>query len=114
MFDSDSDPDTRIRFISDLRQLADLLDANPGLPVPAYGHSITVHADSTDNGGRAQVDSVAAHLGMHVRDDTARGGHYVTGRDFGALSYRVIAIPEAAMQRHLALYTYTDCVAPDE
>ena len=108
-----TDPDVRAAFITALRQLADFLDANPDLPVPPYGISIDVHAERTDDGGKTEVDSVAGQLGAHVRDDTARGGHYRTGRDFGSVRYGVVSVSSDSYRRYLADSSYRGCVTPD-
>jgi hypothetical protein len=109
-----TDPVVRARFIRDLRQLADYLDTHPDIPVPVHGTTVLVHADSTDSTGIAQVNAIAEQLGTPVQDDTAEGGHYLTERDFNSVGYRVVAIPDAARQRHLAHYSYSGCVTPDE
>jgi hypothetical protein len=108
-----TDPAVRARFITGLRQLADFLDAHPDIPVPPYGTTIDVHAESTDNGGQAQVDAVAEQLGTPVQDDTAEGGHYRTVRDFSSVGYVVVAIPDASYRRYLAHSSYRGCVTPD-
>ena len=108
-----TDPEIRTRFIAGLRQLADYLDANPDLPVPPYAITIDVYAGRTDNGGKAQVDSVAGQLGAHVRDDTANGGHYYTGRDFGYVRYDVVSVSDVSYRQYLADSSYQGCVTPD-
>jgi hypothetical protein len=108
-----TDPIARSNFITGLRQLADYLDTHPDVPVPPYGDRIDVHADSTDNGGKAQVDAMAEKLGTPVQDDTAEGGHYRTVREFGSIAYVVVAIPDVSYARYLAHNSYRDCVDPD-
>ena len=108
-----TDPAVRDQFITGLRQLADFLDAHPDVPVPPYGTTITVSAESTDNGGKAQVDAVAEQLGASVDDDTAESGHYRTMRDFSHVGYHVVAISDAAYARHRAESSYWGCVTPD-
>lgn len=108
-----TDPAVRAEFITGLRQLADFLDTHPDVPVPPYGTTVDVHADSTDSGGKAQVDAVAEQLGVLVQDDTAEGGHYRAMRDFSYVGYVVVAIPDASYQRYLAHSSYRDCVTPD-
>ena len=49
-----TDPSARASFIGDLRALADFLDRHPAIPVPLYGECFTLHAASTDDGGRGQ------------------------------------------------------------
>ena len=87
-----TDPATRQAFITGLRDLADYLDRNPAIPVPKTGETITVHASPADDGGRAQVDHIAALLDADLRDETARGGHYWAVRNFGPIGYEIAAI----------------------
>jgi hypothetical protein len=108
-----TDPAVRTQFINGLRQLADFLDTHPDVPVPPYGTTIDVHVDSTDHGGKAQVDAVAEQLGASVDDDTAESGHYRTMRDFGYVGYCAVAISDASYRRYLADKTYWGCVTPD-
>jgi hypothetical protein len=108
-----TDPAVRDQFITGLRQLADFLDAHPDLPVPPYGTTITVNADSADIDGKAQVDAAAEQLGTPVHDDTAASGHYSTIRAFGRIGYDVVAISDASYARYLAHSSYWDSVTPD-
>ena len=108
-----TDPANRGQYIAGLRELADFLDAHPDVPVPLYGTTITVNADSTDTGGKAQVDAAAEQLGTPVHDDTDDSGHYSTIRAFGRIGYDIVAISDASYARYLAHSTYYDCVAPD-
>lgn len=108
-----TDPATRKAFITGLHDLADYLTANPDVPVPPYGETILVHADSADHGGREQVDHIAALLGTPVHDETADGGHYTSDRTFGPVAYCAVAIPDAARARHKAHESYWGCVTPD-
>jgi hypothetical protein len=103
----------RQAFITGLRNLADYLDQHPAVPVPAYGTEILLSADSTDNGGCAQVDHFARQLGITVEDDLADSGHYRAVRSFGPVGYRMAAISDHAMARHHAESSYTGCVTPD-
>ena len=54
-----TDPGAKGRFTRALRELADYLDQNTAIPVPKTGETVTVHANSADYGGRAQVDHIA-------------------------------------------------------
>ena len=87
-----TDLGARGRFIRALRDLADYLDQNPAIPVPKTGETVTVHASPADDGGRAQVDHIAALLNASIRDETARGGHYWAVRQFGPIGYEIAAI----------------------
>lgn len=74
MKDYTTDPGAKARFTRALRDLAGYLDRNPAIPVPKTGETITVHASPAGDGGRAQVDHIAALLDASIRDETARGG----------------------------------------
>lgn len=100
-------------FITGLRDLANYLARNPGVPVPAGGIDVTVHADSDEDGGLLQVDHVARLMGVRVTDETAHGGHYTATRLFGPVGYTVVSIPVICMERHHALMSYHGHVAPD-
>jgi hypothetical protein len=101
----------RAATIAGLREIADFLEAHPGLPVPRYGLKIAVHA-GTDTGaeddaaGRAEVDAAATILG--ATPTTTVGGHYEVARAFaGGWQYEVLRIPAEAMRRHDAQQSYT-------
>jgi hypothetical protein len=108
-----TDPGTRQAFITGLRQLADYLEANPVLPVPPFSTDINVQADSTETGGRTQVDVIAEQLGVPVQDETAEVGHYSAERDFGPVTYCAISISDARMALHRALHSYFGHVTPE-
>jgi hypothetical protein len=108
-----TDPKTRAEFITSLRAMAEFLDRNPAVPVPARGADVLLSTDSYEDGGKAQVDNVARLLGATVVDDTAHDGHYVAGRMFGCLAYRVVSIPALSMAKHYADMSYSGCVTPD-
>ena len=93
-----TDPSARASFIGDLRALADFL---------------ALHAASTDDGGRDQVNHVACLLGATITDEIASGGHYRAERAFGQITYSVVSIPEAHMAAYHALNSYDGCVSPD-
>jgi hypothetical protein len=105
--------DTRQAFITGLRDLADYLDQNPAVPVPAYGTEIQLCASSTDDGGCAQVSHFARHTGATVENRLAYSGHYVAARSFGPVSYRIVAISDARMAAYHAESTYWGNVTPD-
>lgn len=105
----------RAQIIAGLRELANLLEANPGLPITKYP-DFMVHAgqvdmdmdDQDEDAKRAAVDAVAAALDLPTQ--THQGHHSVTWSsaaaepDYSAyrLTYRVTAITEAAMLAHRA------------
>ena len=105
--------DHRQAFITGLGDLACYLASHPALPVPRHGTEILLSADSTDDGGCAQVDHFARQLGVTPHDDLADTGHYSAARSFGPVGYRMTAISDHAMARHHAEMTYSGCITPD-
>jgi hypothetical protein len=104
----------RHQTITGLRQLADFLEANPAVPVHEYGREYTIYTRGSDKSGRAQVDRIAALLGVTPDDETNRGGHYTATKTFGRISYRVIHIPAQARQAHHARASYETNIRLDE
>jgi len=103
----------RTDLIAGLHALADFLDANPALPVPALSADLLVHVRGTDAEQRTEVDRVAGLLGVSVEDQTARGGHYTAARDFGPVEYRCVAIPAKVMALHEARQSYARSIIPN-
>jgi hypothetical protein len=105
---------TRTKVITGLRQLADHLETHPDVPVTRHGWDLNIYPDRGDGDGpaRAEVDRIAAILGVQVNDETPRGGHYIASRAFGLISYAAVHIPAREMAAHRALMSYTDCVTP--
>jgi hypothetical protein len=108
-----TDPEHRSDYINGLRQLADYLDANPGVPVPKYGTSITVLADLADDGGIRQVEDIAAQLAAPVITDLDLG-RYAASRTFGPVGYEAVSHTRAVMAAYHALSSYDGCVTPDD
>ena len=106
-------PDARRAFITGLRDLADYLDRHPAVAIPAHGTEILLSAASADDGGCAQVDYFARQLGVPAENSLAHSGHYEAARSFGPVGYRMTAISDHAMARHLAHYSYSGYVTPD-
>jgi hypothetical protein len=108
----------RAQVIAGLRELADLLDAHPELPVET-SPDVCVHAGPVDPGTddededakRAVVDQAAAVLGTPLTDHE---GHYETtwksqGEDpynYYRVKYRVLSITKASMRAHEARQSY--------
>jgi hypothetical protein len=86
-----SDPAERAELISGFRALADYLESNPEVPAPAYSAVYAFPPDGEWPAMRAEIDSIAAWLGVIARETA--GGHYVAVRSFGPIEYRAVAIP---------------------
>lgn len=108
-------PVPRDQIISGLRQLADYLDAHPAIPVAPYGWELLVGTYRTsDPDGIAEIDRIAANLGVTAQGDIADGDHYAAIRTFGPITYRAFHIPSASRAVHRAFMTYCNSVTPDE
>jgi len=86
-----SDPAERAELISGFRALADYLESNPEVPAPGYSAVYTFPPDGDWPAMRAEIDTVAAWLGVIARETP--GGHYLAVRSFGPVEYRAVAIP---------------------
>lgn len=100
----------RQELIAGLRELADLLEANPDLPVH-LSHDFTVHALENDDTANGEIVTAAART-LGVTPSTTPGGHYVAQRMLtGRVSYRVVAVPRQQMQEHRDLMSYQSAFA---
>jgi hypothetical protein len=108
---------TRGKVLTGLRQLADWLEAHPDIPAARWGWDLHVCVDDPrardEATGRAEVDRIAAVLGVSVDDRTARGGHYTASRTFGLITYQVAHISERHMADYAALMSYSGSVLPE-
>jgi hypothetical protein len=103
----------RERVTSGLRQAADYLDQHPDVPVIEHGWTLlSFPPRDDDTTGRAEVDRVAAVLGVTPRDDTADGGHYRAVRAFGPVTYEFVHVPARQQAAHRALMSYSGAIAP--
>lgn len=103
----------RSKVTGGLRQLADWLDAHPDVPVCPYGWDLHIYPHLADEAaGRAEVDRIAAMLGVHVTDETQDGGHYRAIRSFGLITYEAVHIPQRYRDTYEALMSYQGCVTP--
>ena len=83
----------RERLIAGLRQLADFLGQNPGVPVPRYAEVIVFPARGSNAGMFAEVDVVAQQIGATASSAGSPAGHYSAARVFGPVYYRAVAVP---------------------
>jgi hypothetical protein len=104
----------RQAYITGLRQLADYLDANPGVPVPRYGTTILLLTRLAEDGGIAEIVDIAAQLAAPVIDATQDMGSYRTCRSFGSVTYEAVSHTRASMAVYRAEVSYAGCVVPDE
>ncbi|WP_062440054.1 hypothetical protein [Herbidospora daliensis] len=103
--------DRHSALIAGLRDLADFLDANPGVPVPSTEIAITVYPPRADDEEmRAVVDTMAAGLGTEIKPSDLSHGHYSTCRSFGPVLYGAVAIMRQARERYAAQSSYEDNV----
>ena len=86
-----ADSTERAALIGGLRGLADYLESNPEVPAPSYSTVYTFPPDGDWMEMRAEIDAIAARLGMIAYDTI--GGHYTATRSFGTVEYRAVAIP---------------------
>jgi hypothetical protein len=106
-----TDATVRCEFIAGLRALAQFLADNPKVPVPSYGRAILLHArGGSDDERRAVVDQMAELFGSAASGDS----HYKTVREFGPVSYEVLAIAEQHRQDYQALMSYAGAVSGGE
>ena len=85
-------PVARAQFINGLRDLASFLGSHFGYPVPDNAE-ITVFPDGNGYAERcARVDRLALALGVTPKNSL---GHYSAERDFGPVTYRVVAVSDA-------------------
>lgn len=86
----------RAAFLAGLRELIDFLTINPAVLVPRHA-SIVVLVDASDSAARLDgVESAAAPLGAPA-EDIGRG-YFGARRDFGPISYGVVAVPPEERQ----------------
>lgn len=106
---------TRTEVSSGLRQLADYLDAHPDIPVALFGWDLLVGADGdNDTAKKAELDRIAAVLGVPVDYKSAGTGHYSAVRSFGPISYHAYHVTTKAKATYQAHMTYADAVTPDD
>ncbi|GII95777.1 hypothetical protein [Sinosporangium siamense] len=102
--------DHRKALTNGLRDLADFLDSNPGIPVPLHGVPIHYFPPTADDAEMtAAIDQIASLLGSPVSQDY----HYKTGIPFGPVVYEAIAVFAAKRAQYEADSTYFGCVTPD-
>jgi len=88
-----ADSTQREMLISGLRGLADFLESDPEMPAASYPIVYTFPPKGDWALMCAEVDAIAARLGVTASETC---GHYVATRSFGPVSYRAVAIPQAA------------------
>jgi hypothetical protein len=86
----------RVRLIAGLRDLADFLGQNPGVPVPWGTDVLVFPAEANDAEMFAEIDTIAEMIGSTASDADSPRGHYSAVRSFGPVRYRAVAIPHSA------------------
>ena len=89
----------RIRLIAGLRDLADFLDQNPGVPAPWEADLLVFPPEASDAEMFAEIDTIAELIGSDASDDGSPSGHYSAVRSFGPVQYRAVAIPHRARKK---------------
>ena len=89
----------RVRLIAGLRDLADFLDQNPGVPVPWGTDVLVFPAEASDAEMFAEIDSIAELIGSDASGSGSPNGHYSAVRSFGPVHYRAVAIPYRARKK---------------
>ena len=85
----------RAQVIAGLRQLAAYLEQHPDMPVCPFGWDLNVYPrQPTEAQNRAEVDRIAAILGVTPADQISAGGHYAAARTFGRVTYQVTYRPQ--------------------
>lgn len=106
-----ADPQQRAAYITGLRQLADYLDANPAVPVPAEGMEILIIASDAEEGGIGQILDLSLMLAASFAE---RDGFYRTARKFGPVTYKGVSQTRARLAQFRAYSSYYGCVTPDD
>jgi hypothetical protein len=101
----------RAELVASLRELADYLAANPAVPVPACGLTVTVSAAGTDEQKLAQLRLVSKALAAPSRTAERNGQHHAE-RAFGPVTYVFCVVRGEVLARHAALMSYQDHVDP--
>ncbi|MFI0480503.1 hypothetical protein [Actinomadura sp. 9N215] len=109
------DQSHRDRTIQGLRDLVAFLESNPAVPVRPYSWTLSVPSgvstdSTTDLRQRAEIDRIADALGVPVSDETTDGGHYITRKHFGPVTYEAVHVPAHRMARHYAVRSYENNV----
>lgn len=90
-----------------LRELADRLDSCPAIPAPYTLDVLVFPPSGSDAGIFAEIDRIAALLGVAAKDETGRHGHYTASKSFGPVTYRAVAVPSRSRAYHDARNSYT-------
>jgi hypothetical protein len=106
-----TDPERRSDYTAGLRQLADYLDAHPGVPVPAYGTNILVIASDAEKGGITEILDMSIELAAPFAENDWT---YRTVRKFGPITYTGLSHTSAAMAHYYAQTSYDGCVTTDD
>ena len=86
----------RTRLIAGLRDLAEFLHENPGVPAPRRAEMLVFPPEGTDAEMFAEIDAIAGRIGVTASDVGSPAGHYSAILGFGPVQYRAVAIPTSA------------------
>ncbi|GAB2450879.1 hypothetical protein GCM10027187_18440 [Streptosporangium sandarakinum] len=82
------------------------------VPVPSVV-TVTHYAKGSDEEIRAEIDRIAALLGVATDPGDADQNHYTTAVNFGPVTYQAVGILAAARTRHQAQTSHEDCITLD-
>ncbi|MFB4306911.1 hypothetical protein [Actinomadura sp. GTD37] len=103
-------PEKRTAIIQGYRDLLDYLENHPEIPINEYYNEVSVSInDGTDQEERAEVDRIAAALGVTATGDS----HYRARRAFGPVEYKAAAITRAWMSQRDAAESYRSNIQLD-
>jgi hypothetical protein len=102
----------RREFISGLRRLAYFLERHRDIPTPRGIDAIVFPGGESDEARCGEVVRIAVVLGSAVSHDHEHSGHCRAQKDFGPVTYSVVAISATSRARHNALMSYADAIAP--
>jgi hypothetical protein len=86
-----AEPAERAALIKGFRDLTDYLEENPDVPAPSCADVFTFPPDGPCAEMRAEIDAIAAMLGIQACE-TVGLRHYKVTRSFGPVEYHAVAI----------------------
>lgn len=105
----------RAEIINGLRMFALFAQNHPDLPLASGGDPLRVSVfEGTDAENRAEIERIAAILGVNPAYPFGTTAHYRAVRAFGGVIYEATAITRASMDEYHAVNSYQGCVKPED